>query len=224
MNLQGKQVVVVGGGRVAARKTKSLIESGAKVTVVSPELETHMEKLAAKGRIEWIAEPFDEEILDRYPDTLLVFGTTDQREVNVAIHAACTKRRIPCNIADIPDLCTFMVPAVITQGDLMIAISTGGSSPALARRIREDLEKRYGREYASMTRLMGELRKQVLRTGSTSQQNSKLFLEIVDSGILTALRENDMDKALEILRRILPNDVDPETAMQQWPANTSGRE
>lgn len=125
------------------------------------------------------------------------------------------RRRIPCNIADVPDLCTFIVPAVITQGDLMIAVSTGGTSPALARRIREDLETKFGPEYAEMTRIMGELRKQIVKnSGGDSDANKKVFMEIVDSQILSALRNNDMEKAKIILSEILPEEIDVLRALQ----------
>jgi len=214
MNLVEKRVLVVGGGRVATRKVRGLLESGAAVTVVSPELDPELAELAVSGQVEWIQSRFDESCMDLYPDTLLVFGTTDNREVNVRIHKAAMERKIPCNIADVPDLCTFIVPAVITQGDLMIAVSTGGASPALARRIREDLEKRFGPEYAAMTQLLGDIRRQVLKTGSTSDENKKLFMEIVDSGILSALKDNDHDRVLGILRSILPEEVDAETAVE----------
>jgi precorrin-2 dehydrogenase / sirohydrochlorin ferrochelatase len=215
MNLEGKKVLVIGGGRVALRKIKSLLESGASVAVISPKLETELQDLAKQARIEWISERFDESLVDGYPDAALVFGTTDNREVNVRVHRICINRKIPCNIADVPDLCTFIVPAVITQGDLMIAVSTGGSSPALARRIREDLEERFGPEYAEMTRLMGELRKLVLAIGMPSEENKKLFTEIVDSRLLDALKENDRDRVVEILRSILPKDVDPEATVAE---------
>lgn len=215
MNLEDKRVVVVGGGRVAARKVQGLLESGASVTVISPKLEPDLEDLANERRIEWIAEYFEESILDRYPQTILVFGTTDRRDVNLRIYQAAADRKIPCNIADVPDLCTFIVPAVITQGDLMIAVSTGGASPALARRIRESLERQYGPEYAEMTKLLGELRKVVLQGSSTSDENKKLFLEIVDSGILNALKEGDREQALSILKHILPEDFDAEAAIDE---------
>jgi precorrin-2 dehydrogenase / sirohydrochlorin ferrochelatase len=215
MNLEGKRVVVVGGGNVATRKVANLLESGAKPAVIAPELTNRLQKLAERAEIDWVPERFEETLLDRYPDTVLVFGATDLRDVNLKIYRAATGRRIPCNIADVPDLCTFIVPAVITQGELMIAVSTGGSSPALARRIREDLQQRFGPEYAEMTRVMGELRKLILRTGSSSEENRKIFLEIVDSEILSALRENDREKALAILKTILPQDVNPDQAIEE---------
>jgi len=217
MNLDRKRVIVVGGGRVALRKVRGLLESGALVSVVSPEVEDELGRLAEAGDIDWLPEHFQESVLDRWPDVMLVFGTTDNRNVNVLIHRAAVSRRIPCNIADVPELCTFIVPAVITQGDLMIAVSTGGASPALARRIREDLERRFGPEYAAMTRLLGELRRQILKSGAPSDENKKLFLEIVDSEILAALREKDNEKALAILKAIVPQDVDPEAAIDQSP-------
>ena len=208
---------MVGGGSVATRKVSSLLESGAVPAVIAPEIRDELKQLAEQGKIDWLPESFEEALLDRYPDTVLVFGATDLREVNVKIYRAATERKIPCNIADVPDLCTFIVPAVITQGELMIAVSTGGSSPALARRIREDLQKRFGPEYAEMTRVMRELRKLILQTGSSSVENKKIFMEIVDSEILSALRENDREKALAILKTILPQDVNPDEAIEERP-------
>jgi len=219
MSLAGKRAIVVGGGRVGMRKIMGLLESGAQVTVISLELEQDLQQLARQGQIEWVAEAFQERLLDRYPDAVLVFGTTNRREVNVTIHKACEERGILCNIADVPDLCTFIVPAVITQGDLMIAVSTGGASPALAKRIREDLEQRFGPEYGKMTRVLGELRKLVLRTGSSPDENKKIFREIVNSEVLAALRDNDSERVLDILKAILPQDVDPEPAIEKRPEN-----
>ncbi len=219
MSLAGKRVIVVGGGRVGMRKIMGLLESAASITVIAPDLEPELQDLVRQDQIEWVPERFDKTLLDRYPEAVLVFGTTDRREVNMAIYRACMDRQILCNIADVPNLCSFIVPAVITQGDLMIAVSTGGASPALARRIREDLEKHYGPEYGEMTRVLGELRKLVLRTGSSPDANKKIFREIVSSEILAALRENDRERVLEILKAILPQNVDPEPAVEQRPKN-----
>ncbi len=219
MNLQGRTVVVVGGGRVAGRKIRGLLDTGALIAVISPELQPEVEKLALENRIQWIREPFHAALLEQFSEIALIFGATDSVEASREIRAVCEAKRIPCNIADVPDLCSFVVPAVITQGDLMIAISTGGASPALARRIREDLERRFGPEYAEMTRVMGELRKHVLRGGSSSDENKRLFLEIVDSEVLTALRANDREKVVSILKAILPEDIDPQSAIENDPTN-----
>ena len=208
MNLQDKQVVVVGGGRVAYRKTIGLLDSGANVAVISPELVEELQELHNESKISWVPERFSPDQLDEFEPITLVFGATDIRDVNVSLSNEAMRRRIPCNIADVPDLCTFIVPAVITQGDLIISVSTGGASPALARRIREDLEKKFGPEYAMMTKLMGELRKQIVRNGSDSEANKKVFMEIVDSRLLPALRKNDLDEAAMVLSEIIPDEVD----------------
>ncbi len=213
MNLEGKQVVVVGGGRVAFRKISSLLDSGANVAVISPKLVDELTELLPGKRLTWVSDYFSPHHLDRFEPITLIFGATDIREVNVELSNEAMRRRIPCNIADVPDLCTFIVPAVITQGDLIISVSTGGASPALARRIREDLEKMFGPEYATMTRLMGELRKQIVINGSDSEANKKVFLEIVNSQILPALRNNDLDRAAMILSEILPIEVDVARAL-----------
>lgn len=213
LTLAGRRAVVVGGGQVASRKVAGLLESGARVVVISPQLEDGLRQLAAQGHIEWVPQPFQEAQLDAYPDTVLIFGATNCSEVNVNVHAAATNRKILCNIADVPSLCTFTVPAVITQGDLLIAVSTGGASPALARRIREKLEEQFGPEYAELTKLLGELRKQVLAMGTSSDENKKLFRAIVNSEVLEALRANDRDRVIEILRGLLPGELDPETAV-----------
>ena len=205
IDIEKRPVFVIGGGRVALRKVEGLLESGAKVIVVSPKLDKDLKAFADSGHIQWIAEPFDESVLDEQPEAALVFGATDNRDVNLKIHDAAIKRKIPCNIADVPDLCTFIVPAVVSRGDLVISISTGGSSPALARRIREDLENQYGPEYAEMTSILAELRKQVLSAGRSSEQNKELFMRIVDSDLLSAIKAKDRRRVLKILTEILPN-------------------
>jgi precorrin-2 dehydrogenase/sirohydrochlorin ferrochelatase len=148
-----------------------------------------------------------------------LFGTTDDREVNVRIHQAAVERGIPCNIADVPELCTFTVPAAFSRGDLSIAISTAGKSPALARRIREQLEETYGPEYVLMTKLLGDLRALVLTEGNPSDENRTLFLEIVDSDLLSALKNGDRAKAVEILKSILPATIDPEPVVTKAMSN-----
>ena len=200
---------------MALRKTLGLLESGANVVVISPKLDLALIELKDKSKIDWVGSLFKDALLDQFPDAALIFGTTDNRETNVEIYEAASKRKVPCNIADVPDLCSFIVPAVISQGDLIISVGTGGSSPALARRIREELEKQFGPEYGRMTKLMGELRKHVLNVGTDSDENRKLFSELVDSELLAALRESDTQRALKILKEILPEDIDIDDAIAE---------
>ncbi len=213
MNLDGKPVIVVGGGKVALRKIKSLLECGACVTVIAPDLETEQARMARERKIEWIEEEFEVSLLDDLPKPILIFGTTNDRKVNVRIHEAAVERGIPCNIADVPDLCTFTVPAVADRGDLIIAVSTGGTSPALSRRIREQLEELYGPEYASLTRVLGELRKEVLRLGRSSDDNKELFLKVVDSDLIEAVRTQDPEEAVAVLRSLIPDGIDAATVV-----------
>ena len=210
MNIEGKSVAVVGGGKVALRKVRSLLECGANVTVISPVLELELLELSEKGSIKWIAKLFSDKLFDDIPNLALVFGTTDDREVNVNIFRAAVERRIPCNIADVPDLCSFTVPAVVSRGDLTIAISTGGASPALARRTREKLEGRFGPEYVPFTQILGELRQEVLNLGGSPDKNKNLFMQIVDSELLQAIKGNDSSRAKTVLRSLLPERVDPD--------------
>src|SRR3972149_5178369 len=109
INLERRKVLVIGGGRVARRKVSTLLDSGASVVIISPELDRELQLLADERTVDWVRAPFDESFMDEHSDAILVFGTTDNREVNVRVYEACLARRIPCNIADVPDLCTFIV-------------------------------------------------------------------------------------------------------------------
>lgn len=214
MNLENKPVVVVGGGRVAERKIRGLLDCGARVVVISPEVVPHVAAMAETGTVELINEAFRPDHLDMDVPPSLVFGTTDDREVNVATYEAAVERGIPCNIADVPDLCTFFVPAIVRQGDLMISIGTGGASPALSRRIREELEGRFGPEYDLMTRVMAELRKHVLALGKEADENKHTFMRVVDSEMLEALRDEDEERAIAILAEVVGDSLDASTVVR----------
>ncbi len=213
MDLNGEPVLVVGGGRVARRKVASLLECGAIVTVMAPEVDEELEALAHEEHIDWMPQEFSTRILECFPEPTLIFGTTDDREVNTAVYEAAVERRIPCNIADVPDLCTFTVPAVMERGDLTIAVSTGGASPALARRIREQLDEQFGYEFAVLTDIMKELRGSVLEKGHPSDVNKELFLKIIDSDLVSALKHGEEERAVSLLSAILPEDLDPAEAV-----------
>jgi precorrin-2 dehydrogenase / sirohydrochlorin ferrochelatase len=224
MNLADRGVAVVGGGKVAARKIAALLASGAAVTVIAPRVEDEVSGLASAGRIVWINARFSENLLDEIPDLTLVFGATDDREIGKALYEAAMQRGVPCNIADDPELCTFILPAVLARGDLMICVSSGGASPALSRRLREELEEQFGDEYAILTRLLADLRGRVLDLGRSSDENRALFYQVVDSDLLSALRERDWERSSEILGKILPESVAPQPLIRRAVSGPQGEE
>lgn len=156
LNIQDKKCVVVGGGNVAWRKVCSLKDAGAKVTVVSPEFCPELEK---ETGIERIQQEYDAKFLK---EAVLVVASTDDGAVNKMIYSDAIERGILVNVVDKPEFCSFIVPSSVMRGDLCISISTGGASPALARNIREFLEKQFGDEYGEFTKLLSEMRRKIL--------------------------------------------------------------
>lgn len=162
LQLRSHSVVVVGGGRVAVRKVDLLRRSGARVTVVAPELREELRKLAASDAIQHIAAKFAAEHLDREA-AVLVIAATDHHEVNVAVSEAARARRIPVNVVDDPALSTFIFPAIVDRSPIIVAVSSGGESPVLARRVREQIESLLPEKLGALARFMGERRKSVQR-------------------------------------------------------------
>ena len=160
VDLRGKSCVVVGGGKVAERKVKSLLAAGASVSVISPKSTACFEDWAAAGKIALIPRAFQQE------DTAgaqLVIAATDDPNTNLLVyHSIDTKQWI--NIVDRPDLCTFTVPAVIERGAIQIAIGTSGTYPAFAKKLREKIEELIGPEYADHVQFLGEVRARIMAT------------------------------------------------------------
>ncbi len=138
LNLKNKSCVVIGGGKVAERKILILLKSGARLTVISPSITIKIKKIVKAKRIKFIKERFRSSYLK---DAFLVIGATDDRKTNREISEYCRKRGILINIVDSPGFSNFICPAILARKDLIIAISTSGLNPALAKQIRKDLEK-----------------------------------------------------------------------------------
>ncbi|MDD2901293.1 MAG: bifunctional precorrin-2 dehydrogenase/sirohydrochlorin ferrochelatase [Syntrophales bacterium] len=192
--------LVVGGGAVGERKVQDLLAAGAKVTVVSPELTPALAALAAKGEIRHLQGDFQEEQIN---GMALVIGATDDMEVNAKVSAAAQARGIMVNIVDQPHLCTFIVPAQVRRGDLTLAISTGGASPALARKLREELESHFGPEYGPYLALLQAVRTRLLAVRRGDPDNAVLFKQLVDSPLLAALSRGNMHEVRQILLEVL---------------------
>ena len=200
MDLEGRRALVVGGGGVAERKVRTLLEFGAQVDVVSRELSPALRDLSEEGRVQWAGREFEPSHLK---GAALVIAATDDAEANRRVSAACREQGIPVNAVDQPADCTFIVPAVVRRGDLLLAVSTSGRSPALARAVREELEARFGPEYADFLALMGSVREEVLARGREQKENQALFQKLVQSNLLDAVRRKDWSSAAAILTGIL---------------------
>jgi precorrin-2 dehydrogenase / sirohydrochlorin ferrochelatase len=177
VNLEGKRCLVVGGGEVATHKVQSLLESGAVVIVVSPLLTEPLVDLVQRGIVQHMPRPFQ---ADDVLDCTLVIGATDQPEVNATVCEAARRHGILVNIVDTPAACDFIAPAVVRRGPLQIAISTGGNSPTLAKRIREQIEACYGMEYADFLRALGAQREQVQRLITDPALRKAYYEHVVD--------------------------------------------
>jgi precorrin-2 dehydrogenase/sirohydrochlorin ferrochelatase len=200
LDLKDKPCVIVGGGEVAERKAKSLLSCGARVLVISPRLNQGLEKLYQKGLIHYQAGDFSKQDFSK---ALLVIGATDNREINSQIAQEARKQGILVNIVDNPAECDFIVPASLKRGDLLITISTGGKSPALARKIREELEERFGEEYEEFLSLMGELREAVKERISEQAHRERLFSLLIDSDIIQLLKIGQKEKARRKAQEII---------------------
>jgi precorrin-2 dehydrogenase / sirohydrochlorin ferrochelatase len=198
--IDDRPCLVVGGGAVGERKVRDLMAAGARVTVVSRELTPDLAEMAARGRIQAIRGDFNSQHLD---GMFLVVGATDDQEVNRQVSAAAQARGLLVNIVDAPDLCTFIVPAQVRRGPLTIAISTGGASPALARKVREDLEEIFGPDYGRYLRLLQAVRDRVLARRRGNPDNLRLFQGLVKGSLKEAIAQEDRPRALALLEEAL---------------------
>ena len=143
--VSGRECVVVGGGEVAVRRVESLLEAAAHVTVVSPHLSSAMEAIVARGLVIHLDRRYQRGDIT---GSALVYAATDDSKLHRELASEARALGIPINVADVPELCTFIAPAVVKRGELQIAISTSGASPAFAARLRRTLEQQFGAEYA----------------------------------------------------------------------------
>lgn len=212
LELEGKTVLVVGGGSVARRKVETLLEYGAEVNIVSKELTPKLRELVEAGKIRQIGEEF----LDRHLDnTFLAYAATDDMQLNHEISESARKKGVLINAVDQPADCDFIVPSIVRKGDLSIAVSTSGKSPALAKSIRKQLDLQFGNEYQTFLALMGRLRKEILSSGLSQEENSRIFHKIVNSGILNALAEDNPEDVEAILRKTVPQNIDLKKCLEE---------
>lgn len=197
LDLSNRDVLVVGGGRVAARKVRGMAGTGASITVVAEDSCAEMEQAARDSGAELMRRPYEDgDLQGRW----LVIAATDDADVNGSVSQAAGERGIFCNVVDCPELCTFHVPARVRRGLLQMAVSTSGASPALARRIRQQLEREYGEAYGLLLEAMRELRDHARSRYPDSQPRRREFLEsFLDSDAPRLLLEEGDSQAFQAM-------------------------
>ncbi len=200
LNLKGKRVVVIGGGDVAERKIDSLVGTDATIVVISPQTNAGIACLAEQRRIELRKRAYAH---GDCAGAALVFAATDDSEISRAVHEEASALGTFVNTADQPALCNFIMPAVVRRGDIGIAISTSGKSPALAARLRRKVSETVGPEYARLAELLSRVRPEIRGRVQGANSRKELHYRILDSDIVSLLESNQMARAKERLQQII---------------------
>lgn len=199
LDIQNRKCLVVGGGSVGTRKIMTLLECGAVVTVVSSDVAEELLELAEKKMIELKKRPYESSDID---GMFLVIGATDNEELNWQINKDAEHQNKLCNIADRPEACNFVLPSIVNRGNLVIAISTSGKSPAFAKKMRQDLEKEFGEEYDEFLQLMGAIRKKALSEKHEPEAHKHLFEQLINRGLVDMVRNHDEERINSLLLEI----------------------
>jgi precorrin-2 dehydrogenase/sirohydrochlorin ferrochelatase len=155
LNMVGQLCVVIGGGEIAERKVKTLLEAGAVVTLITPECTEGLEAMTADPLVTWHQRKYETGDLE---GAFIAIASTDDRAVNDAVSKEAAERNTPLNVVDITDMCTFIAPSIIRRGPVTLAISTGGMGPALARKLRQELEHNEALAFADMAEMVADVR------------------------------------------------------------------
>lgn len=205
LDIKDRPCLVVGGGRVAVRKVEGLLACGGEVTVISPELVEGLATLVSSGQVRHLARGY------RHGDlaaAFLVIAATDDEDVQAEVYQEAEEHNILLNVADVPKWCNFILPATVRRGSLAVSISTGGKSPALARKIRQDLEKDFGAEYDLLLQMLGSLRSYVLGQGRKHEENKVVFEQLLHPEMIAWVREQNWQQVEEHLNSVLGPDFD----------------
>ncbi|HEX7704905.1 MAG TPA: bifunctional precorrin-2 dehydrogenase/sirohydrochlorin ferrochelatase [Thermoanaerobaculia bacterium] len=198
LDLDGRLAVIVGAGEVSVRKAGSLLRCGARVTIIGPDVHEAIDTLAAEGSVRLLRKRYDPEDLE---GAAIAIAATSNPEVNQQVASDCNARGILVNVIDDTPACDFIVPAVVESGSIQIAISTGGQSPALARRLRHDLERIVGPEYGEVNDLFGELRGAAKESLTADDDRKRFFDRLLQTGVLELLRDGRRQDAWDEVER-----------------------
>lgn len=192
LNMQGQLCVVIGGGEIAERKVQALLEAGSVVTLIAPECTDGLVAMTSDSSVTWHQRTYESGDLE---GAFIAIAATDDRAVNEAVTKEATERNTPLNVVDVTDLCTFIAPSVIRRGPVTLAISTGGMGPALARKLRQELERNEALAFADMAEIVADVRAELKARkltvdpeGWQAALNTEV-LGLYQSGQLTQARE-----------------------------------
>jgi precorrin-2 dehydrogenase len=204
LRVAGRSCVVIGGGHVAEEKVQSLLLAGARITVISPQLTPGLTALAATNQITHHDRTYASGDVVGF---FLAYAATDDEDLHVEIAAEAAAAGVLVNVVDRPRLCDFIMPSVVERGDLVIATSTGGASPAMARRIRCELEEIFGPEYALALTLLRRVRETLAASPHTGAERQRIFTALVDSPLLDYIRHGQRHDINALLASTVGNDI-----------------
>ncbi|MBJ6749117.1 precorrin-2 dehydrogenase/sirohydrochlorin ferrochelatase family protein [Geomonas anaerohicana] len=199
LNLKDRLVVVVGGGKVAARKAARLVGAGARVTVVAPAVEDSLAALAAQGRIVHLCRSYRPGDL---AGATLAFAATSEPAVNREVARAARALNVLVDCVDLPEDGDFVTPAVLEQGDLLITVSTGGASPSLSKQIVNQLKPQFGPEYGEAVALLSAIREKLLTEKVGNAYNDTVFAELAALDLPALIRNGQRDAIDQILLKL----------------------
>jgi precorrin-2 dehydrogenase/sirohydrochlorin ferrochelatase len=198
LRLSGRRCLVVGGGEVGLEKVEGLLACDGRVTLVAPAAVDALRELAEEGSIRWERREYRSEDLD---GAFLAIAATGDTDTNIRVFEDAERRAMLVNVVDVPPLCNFILPAIIRSGPLAIAISTAGASPALAKRIRDEIAEEFGAPYARLAVMLNEVRGWAKATLPTYQDRKGFFESIVngDPDPVELLRRGDEDAVRDLI-------------------------
>lgn len=192
IRLSGKKCLIAGGGSVAGRKARGMLECGAEVCIVSPSLSASLKKRAQDNTLKWKRKKFSE---DDLKGMFLVCAATDDHEENRRIAKACNRNDIPVNCIDEPGICDFYVPSVLRRKALAVAVSSGGGSPLFAKKVREELESILTEAYGDFLELLSEAREDITRRFSDQAQRRQIYQDLVCSDVFDLVKSGRIESA-----------------------------
>ncbi|MBI5869941.1 MAG: bifunctional precorrin-2 dehydrogenase/sirohydrochlorin ferrochelatase [Actinobacteria bacterium] len=197
LKIDGRPCVIIGGGRVASRKAASLLECGARLKVVSPQLDPGFGEV---GEFEHVARPYEPGDLE---GAFLVIAATDDEAVNRAVEEEAQALQLLLNVVDKPEQCNFYVPSSVKRGELMLTVSTGGQLPALSKRLRKQLEQEFPDEWEPALELLGEARGQVISSIDDEEKKKECLTELATLDLIPLLRDGGESAARSEIERCI---------------------